>query len=67
MGLPLQDGVTNEGKTVSTVLPAEGCWEYLLYHIMSVGRDGPKSETDKLHLSTVDRPSQIHKAMTYEK
>lgn len=35
-GLPLKDGITNGGRTVSTVLPADGCWEYLLYHIMSV-------------------------------
>ncbi len=36
VGLPLKDGITNKGRTVSPVLPADGCWEYLLYHIMSV-------------------------------
>lgn len=35
-GLPLKDGITDEGRVVSTVLPADSCWEYRLYYIMSV-------------------------------
>lgn len=36
VGLPQKDGIKNEGRTVFYVLPAGSCWEYLLYHIMSV-------------------------------
>lgn len=36
VGLPQKDGITDEGRTVFYVLPAGSCWEYLLYHIMSV-------------------------------
>lgn len=35
-GILPKDGITNEGSTVSTVLPADGCSEYLLHHIASV-------------------------------
>lgn len=42
---PKKDGVTYEDRTVSTVLPADGCWEYLLHHIMSQSAgDSPKSK-----------------------
>lgn len=55
-GLPLKDGITNEGRAVSTVLPADSCWEYRLYYIMSVEETVLKYETDKLCPCTVYRP-----------
>lgn len=35
VGLPQRGGITDEGRTVSTVFPGFSCWQYLLNHVRS--------------------------------